>query len=91
MARPVKIQLPKQIGWLRNEFSTLGIFWEMGDTVNQGKFNYDYDRGVEFTSSLLLFKRLPLSIKAGYAVKNGQKGHGTYCDLFIEDLVEIIK
>ena len=91
MARPVKIQLPKQIGWLRNEFSTLGIFWEMGDTVNQGKFNYDYDRGIELAGSLLLFKRLPISFKAGYAVKNGQKGHGTYCDFFMEDLVEIIK
>ena len=90
LARPVKIPFPKQISFLQNKFSTLGIFWEMGDTINRGKFDYDYDRGVEFASSLLLFKRLPISLKAGYAVKNGQKGHGTYCSFFMDDLTEII-
>ena len=90
LARPINIVLPRQIGWLSTEFSTLGIFWEMGDTRNNGKFDYDYDRGVEFASSLLLFKRLPLSFKAGYAVRNGQEGHGTYYSLYTDDISEII-
>ena len=90
LARPINITLPRQIGWLRTEFSTLGVFWEMGDTRNNWKFDYDYDRGVEFASSLLLFKRLPISIKAGYAVRNGQEGHGTYCNIYTDDISEII-
>ena len=90
LARPINIELPRQIGWLKTEFSTLGVFWEMGDTRNDGKFDYDYDRGVEFASNLLLFKRLPISIKAGYAVRNGQDGHGTYCNVYTDDISEII-
>ena len=91
VARPVKIQLPKQKEKKKNEFSTLGLFWEIGDTRNKGKFDYEYDRGIELASSLLLFKRLPISIKAGYAVQNGKNGHDTYCNFFMEDLVEILK
>ena len=90
LARPINIKLPKQIGWLSTEFSTMGIFWEMGDTRNNHNFDYDYDRGVEFASSILLFKRLPISIKAGYAVRNGQEGHGTYCSFYTDDISEII-
>ena len=62
----------------------------MGDVRNEGKFNYDYDRGIEFSSSLLIFKRLPISFKAGYAVRNGQEGHGTYCGFYTDDISEII-
>ena len=90
LARPINIKLPRQIGWLSTEFSTLGVFWEMGDTRNDRNFDYDYDRGIEFASSILLFKRLPISIKAGYAVRNGQEGHGTYCSLYTDDISEII-
>ena len=91
LGRPIRIELPRKIGWLKNEFSALGLFWEMGDTRNNGKFDYDYDRGIEFVSSLLLFKRLPISFKAGYAVRNGQDGHGTYWSFYTDDISEIIK
>ena len=90
LSRPIHIELPRRIGWLKTEFSALGLFWEMGDTRNNGKFDYDYDRGIELASSLLLFKRLPISFKAGYAVRNGQDGHGTYYSLYTDDISEII-
>jgi hypothetical protein len=91
IARPIRVEFPDQIGWVRNEFSTLGVFWEMGDVRNDGKLDYDYDRGVEFASNLLIFKRLPISFKAGYAVRNGQDGHDTYLKFYTEELSEIIK
>ncbi len=90
LSRPIRLVFPKQISWLQNEFSALGVFWEMGDTRNEGKFDYDYDRGVEFSSSFLIFKRLPISFTAGYAKRNGQDGHGSYCNLFIEALNEML-
>lgn len=91
LARPIRIELPKQISWVRNEFSSLGVFWEIGDTINTGKFNYIYDRGVEFTSKILLFKRIPLSMVAGYALRNGEDGHGSYCNFYLQDLEELIR
>lgn len=90
LARPIHIELPRRIGWLQPEFSALGFFWEMGDVRNDGKFDYDYDRGIEFASSLLLFKRLPISFKAGYAKRNGQEGKGTYCNFFMDDISAIM-
>ncbi len=90
LARPIRLEFPKQVSFLQNEFATLGLFWEMGDTRNTGKFDYDYDRGVEFASSFLLFKRLPISFKAGYAIRNGQDGHGSYCSFLMEDITRII-
>ncbi len=91
LARPIRIDLPKQIGWIKNEFSSLGVFWEIGDTLNTGKFDYNYDRGVEFTSKVLLLKRIPLSFVAGYAQKNGEDGHSSYCNFYIDDLDELIR
>ena len=90
LARPIKLEFPRQISFLQNKFSSLGIFWEMGDIRNGNKFDFDYDRGIEFASSLLLFKRLPISFKAGYAIRNGQEGHGSYCSFYMDDLTEII-
>ena len=90
IARPVRLELPRKFSSVRNEFSTIGVFYELGDVKSEGKFDYYYDRGLEVTSKLLLFKRIPTSFKAGYAVRNGQKEHDTYFNFYFDDLKEVL-
>ena len=78
LSRPFRFDLPRQIGWLRNEFSALSVFCEVGDVRNNGEFEMDYDRGVEILSKVLFLRRLPIVLRGGYAKQNGKNDHKTY-------------
>lgn len=78
LGRPIRLRLPRFLGWVYNEFTIAEAFWEMGDVKNQGSFNWRYDRGIELRSQLLLFKRIPIIVRVGYARQNGFDQDNTY-------------
>jgi len=78
LGRPIKMRLPRFLSWVYNEFMIAEAFWEMGDVKNQGRFCWRYDRGIELRSQLLLFKRIPIIVRVGYARQNGFDQDNTY-------------
>jgi hypothetical protein len=78
LGRPIKLHLPRFLSWVYNEFMIAEAFWEMGDVKNQGRFKWRYDRGIELRSQLLLFKRIPIIVRVGYARQNGFDQDNTY-------------
>jgi hypothetical protein len=78
LGRPIKLRLPRFMSWVYNEFMIAEAFWEMGDVKNQGRFKWRYDRGIELRSQLLLFKRIPIIVRVGYARQNGFDQDNTY-------------
>ncbi|MBU1105665.1 MAG: hypothetical protein KKB51_03270 [Candidatus Riflebacteria bacterium] len=86
LGRPIRIKLPRFMSWVYNEFMIAEMFWEMGDVKNQGNFNWRYDRGIELRSQLLLFKRIPLIVRIGYAKQTGYDKSNTYFAIDISDL-----
>lgn len=78
LGRPVNFRFPRFMNWVYNEFMIAEIFWEMGDVRNQGKFAWDYDRGLEIRSQILLFRRIPLIVRMGAARQNGNDKTNTY-------------
>ena len=78
LGRPIKLRLPRFMSWVYNEFMIAEAFWEFGDVKNQGRFKWRYDRGIELRSQLLLFKRIPIIVRVGYARQNGFDQDNTY-------------
>ena len=91
VARPINIEFPRKMSWIRNEFTSLGLFLEVGDVINDGDFKWSYDRGIELRSKILMVKRIPIEIVAGYAKQNGRNKHNSYCNFTIADLAEIFQ
>ena len=89
LGRPIRLKLPRFMSWVYNEFMIAELFWEMGDVKNQGSFNWRYDRGIELRSQLLLFKRIPLIVRIGYARQTGYDKDNTYFAVDISDLSDL--
>jgi len=90
LGHPFKFKFPRFISWVYNEFMIAEIFWEMGDVRNQGKFAWDYDRGLEIRSQILLFRRIPVIVRMGAARQNGFDKTNAYIT-FDSDLSEIFQ
>ncbi len=91
LGKPVNFKFPKILNWIYNEFMVAEIFWEMGDVNNQGRFNWYADRGLEIRSQILLFKRLPMIVRVGYAKQNGGNESNTYFAVDVSDLSDVFQ
>ncbi|EKD81193.1 MAG: hypothetical protein ACD_39C01916G0002 [uncultured bacterium] len=89
IGRPIHVKFPRFLRWVYNEFIIAELFWEMGDVKNQGNFNWRYDRGLELRGQLLLFKRIPLIVRVGYARQNGYDEDNTYFVIDVSDLAGV--
>ncbi len=59
-------------------------------TENRGSFNWRYDCGLELRSQLLLFKRIPLIVRVGYAKQNGYDESNTYFEVDVSDVSDLL-
>ena len=92
LGRPVKFQFPGFMGWIYNEFLAIEAFTEMGDVRTTGqKFEFFFDRGIEFRMHALLFKRIPLKFQFGMAWQNGGDETNTFFSVDVTDLSEIFQ
>ncbi len=67
------------------------LFWETGDVNNQGRFHLYADRGIELRSQILLFKRLPMIVRVGFAAQNGTDETNTYFAVDVSDLSDVFQ
>ncbi|HAE38061.1 MAG TPA: hypothetical protein DCG57_05405 [Candidatus Riflebacteria bacterium] len=90
IGHPVRVRFPRFISWVYNEFMIAELFWEMGDVKNQGSFDWRYDCGLELRSQLLLFKRIPLIVRVGYAKQNGYDKSNTYFEVDVSEVADLL-
>ncbi|GAB4279755.1 MAG: hypothetical protein Kow0029_23790 [Candidatus Rifleibacteriota bacterium] len=92
LGRPIAFQFPGFLGWIYNEFLAAEVFAEMGDVRTTGqKFRFLYDKGIELRMQALLFKRIPLRFRFGYATQNGGDKSNSYFAVEATDLSEIFQ
>lgn len=91
LGKPVNFRFPKFLSWVYNEFMVAELFWETGDVNNHGRFHLHADRGIELRSQILLFKRLPMIVRVGFAAQNGTDETNTYFAVDVSDLSDIFQ
>ncbi|MDD3146921.1 MAG: hypothetical protein PHD82_06430 [Candidatus Riflebacteria bacterium] len=91
LGKPVNFRFPKFMNWVYNEFMVLELFWETGDVVNNGRFQWYADRGIEIRSQILFLKRVPMIIRVGFAAQNGSNETNTYFAVDLSDLSEVFQ
>lgn len=89
LGHPIKVRFPRFIRWAYNEFMIAEAFWEMGDVRNQGNFAWQFDRGLEIRSQILLFKRIPIIVRMGAARQHGNDITNTYISFDVTDLSDV--
>lgn len=91
LGHPVKLQFPKFMRWLQNQFMIAEVFWEAGDVKNNGNYRYDFDRGIEVRMQAMLLNRIPLIIRLGQAWENSGNSTNTYVTFDSSELMEIFR
>jgi hypothetical protein len=91
LGRPIDFKIPRFLSWAYNEFMVAEVFWEMGDVKTQGNFAWQFDRGLEIRSQILLFRRLPMIIRMGIAKQHGFDKTNTYFTVDVSDLSEVFQ
>lgn len=91
LGHPVKLQFPKFMRWLQNQFMIAEVFWEAGDVKNNGNYCYDFDRGIEVRMQAMLLNRIPLIIRLGQAWENSGNSTNTYVTFDSSELMEIFR
>jgi hypothetical protein len=89
LGRPVKFQFPEFMPWIYNEFMVAEVFAEMADVRTGRKFNFLFDRGLEFRMQTLFFRRIPLRLQVGMAWQNGGDESNTFFSVDMSDLSEV--
>jgi hypothetical protein len=91
LGQPISFRFPRMMSWVYNEFTSAEVFFEMGDAISSGSFDWMYDRGAEMRSRVMFLKRLPLVVKLGHAIQNGGSFKNTYAFINYEELAKLIQ